>query len=142
MFSHNVNSMFALPTATLALFNALPQEFTKKDFDTMRESMKNAHPLSLPTCRKYGFIIVVRTEPTTYTIEEDIWTNPITNEQYNFNTLVDNWSIKLAEQFGVDYERSCFYLLPHSLVKVVKPCTRNIFTVDFKKFQKFLNETP
>lgn len=141
MFGHNVNSMFALPTATLDLFNALPQEFTKKDFDTARASMKDAHPLSLPTCREYGFIIIVRTEPATYKVEEDVWTNPITNEQYNYDTLKRKWSIELAEQFGVAYTSFLRpYCLPYSSTKVDKPCIRNIFAVDFEKFQKFLNE--
>lgn len=141
MFGHNVNSMFALPTATLDLFNALPQEFTKKDFDTARASMKGAHPLSLPTCREYGFIIIVRTEPATYKVEEDVWTNPITNEQYDYDTLERKWSIELAEQFGVAYTSFLSpYCLPYSSIKVDKPCIRNIFAVDFEKFQKFLNE--
>jgi hypothetical protein len=141
MFGHNVNSMFALSTTTAALFNALPQEFTKKDFDTVRASMKGAHPLSLPTCREYGFIIIVRTEPATYQVEEDVWVNPITNEQYNNDTLRKKWSVELAEQFGVDYTPyPRIYCLPHSSIKVDKPCVRNIFAVNFEKFQKFLNE--
>ena len=141
MFGHNVNSMFALPTTTLDLFNALPKEFTKKEFDTARASMKGAHPLSLSTCREYGFIIVVRTEPATYTVIEDVWTNPITNEQYNRDTLRRKWCIEMAEQFGVAYTPSPRpYCLPYSPTKVDKPCVRNIFAVDFEKFQKFLNE--
>ena len=141
MFSHTVSSMFALPTATIELFEALPQEFTKKDFDTVRANMKGARPLSLSTCRSYGFIIIVRTEPATYRVEEDVWTNPITNEQYNYDTLKCKWSVELAEQFGVAYTSSLYpYCLPYSSIKVDKPCVRNIFAVDFEKFQKFLNE--
>ena len=141
MFGHNVNSMFALPTTTLDLFNALPQEFTKKDFDTVRASMKDAHPLSLPTCREYGFIIIVRTEPATYQVEEDVWINPITDEHYDSDTLRKKWCMELAEQFGVAYTPFARpYRLPYSTIKVNKPCVRNIFAVDFEKFQKFLNE--
>ena len=140
--SHNVSSMFALSTATNNLFNMLPKEFTKKDFDTARDSMKNAQPLSLATCRKYGLVVLVRTEPTTYKTKEEVWVNPVTNERYNFDTLKRKWSIELAEQFGVAYtyspRPSC---LPHSLIEVDKPCVRNIFTINFEKFQKFLEKT-
>ena len=86
-------------------------------------------------------IAIVRTEPATYQVEEDVWVNPITNEQYNNDTLRKKWSVELAEQFGVGYTPyPRIYRLPHSSIKVDKPCVRNIFAVNFEKFQKFLNE--
>ena len=139
--SHTTSSMFALPTATNNLFNMLPKEFTKKDFETVRDSMKNAHPLSLSTSRKYGFIVIVRTEPTTYKTREEVWVNPVTNERYTENELRRKWSIELAEQFGVTYTPTPRMIrLPHFLTEVDKPCIRNIFTVNFEKFQEFLNK--
>ena len=139
--SHTTSSMFALPTATNNLFNMLPKEFTKKDFETVRDSMKNDHPLSLSTSRKYGFIVIVRTEPTTYKTREEVWVNPVTNERYTENELRRKWSIELAEQFGVTYTPTPRMIrLPHFLTEVDKPCIRNIFTVNFEKFQEFLNK--
>ena len=139
--SHTARSMFALPTATHNLFNMLPKEFTKKDFDTTRDSMKN-EPLSLSTCRKYGLVVLVRTEPTTYKTKEGVWVNPVTNERYNLDTLKRKWSIELAEQFGVTYTPfPNSYSLPSPLIEVEKPCVRNVFTVNFEKFQKFLEKT-
>ena len=138
MFSHNVKSMFALSGATLDLFNALPKEFTKKEFEAVRDSMYDMHPLSFPTCRKYNFIAIVRTEPATYEIEEDRWTNPVTNEQYDYDTLTDKWSIELAKQFGVTYAPFFSpYRLPHSSIKVNKPCVRNIYAICSEKVQEF-----
>lgn len=140
--SHTTSSMFALPTATNNLFNMLPKEFTKKEFDAARASMKNARPLSLSTCREYGFVVLVRTEPTTYKTKEGVWVNPVTNERYTENELERKWSIELAEQFGVAYTPTPqVWRLPYSLVEVEKPCVRNIFTVNLEKFQKFLDGT-
>lgn len=144
MFSHNVKTMLALPHTTLELFNALPTEFTKKEFDTARNAMNNAHPLSLATCRDYGFVVVVRTEPIKYKTSTDVWTNPKTGEQYTADEIVRKWSIELAEQFGVPF-RSNFYFspycrLPYKYKEIEKEGFRNIFAVDFEKFQEFLQK--
>ena len=71
-FSHSVPTMFALAKVTEQFLQNLPAEFTKKQFDELRKSCKE-HPLSLQTCRDYGFVIVARTEPATYTKKESVW---------------------------------------------------------------------
>ena len=144
MFSHNVKTMLALPHATLELFNALPTEFTKKEFDATRNAMSNAHPLSLAACRDYNFVVVVRREPITYKTRTDVWTNPTTGEQYTADEIVRKWSIELAEQFGVP-SKSNFYFspycrLPYERKEIEREGFRNIFAVDFEKFQEFLQK--
>lgn len=144
MFSHNVKTMLALPHTTLELFNALPTEFTKKEFDTARNAMNNAHPLSLATCRDYGFVVVVRTEPIKYKTRTDVWTNPKTGEQYTADEIVRKWSIELAEQFGVPFQSNFYFSpycrLPYECKEIEKEGFRNIFTIDFEKFQEFLQK--
>lgn len=138
MFSHNVKSMITLSNATLNLFNALPKEFTKKEFEDVRDSMCDMHPLSFSTCRKYNLITIVRAEPSTYKVEEDRWINPVTNEQYDYDTLTIKWSIELAKQFDVDYVPYLNpYCLPHSSIKIDKPCIRNIYAICSEKVQEF-----
>lgn len=140
-FAHTVPTMVALSETTQHLFGSLPAEFTKKEFEAARKLYKgrNEHPLSLEVCREYGLVVVVRTEPTTYTRETEVWTNPVTGEKYDYEGLCDNWSKKLAREFGVTYSPSRFtpYALPSEYAEIEQPAYRNIFAVNAEKVKAF-----
>ena len=95
-FSHTVPTMFALAKVTEQFLQSLPAEFTKKQFDELRKSCKE-HPLSLQTCREYGFVIVARTEPATYTKEESVWVD-VKGRKYNEEEMIILAKQKMAVQ--------------------------------------------
>lgn len=140
-FSHSVHTMFALAKATEQFLHSLPTEFTKKQFDELRKGY-NGHPLSLQTCRDYGFIVVARTEPATYTKEENVWVDAkgrkYSEEEmklfdrrtiatlFNRPDYVDNWAF--------------MYTLPHHEEPVEHSTERNIFRFNAEKFKRFLEK--
>lgn len=141
-FGHSVPTMVALSEVTQHLFGNLPAEFTKKDFDAVRKSYidRKEHPMSFQTCRDYELLIVVRTEPTTYYKEEEVWTNPVTGQQFNYDELRENWSRKLAKEFGAPWNEG--YVYPYSIPgcsyeEVEKTGYRNIYAVNTEKIKTF-----
>lgn len=140
-FSHTVPTMFALAKATELFLQSLPAEFTKKQFDELRKNCKE-HPLSLQTCREYGFIVVVRTEPATYTQEETVWVDT-KGRKYNqeeMNTFDRRAIAMLFDRSDYIDRWGSVYTLPNHNELVEHPCERNIFSVNMKKFKRFLEE--
>lgn len=141
-FSHNVNSMFALARETEQFLASLPAEFSKREFDEARKALFGKHPLSLQTCRDYGFVVVVRTEPATYRKIETIWTDT-KGRQWEFDELTMMDKITVARLFNrPDFTDRwvSIYSLPNQEVEVEHPCVRNIFRFDVEKFKRFLRE--
>lgn len=142
-FSHNVPSMFALSKVTEQLLQKLPAEFTKKEFDALRKTFLPDHPLSLQTCRDYGFVVVARTEPATYTTMETVWIDT-KGRRYDIDEmhLLDRKAIATLFQ-SPDYKSNTWmsmYQLPNEEVPVEHLCERNIFRFDVAKFKRFLEE--
>ena len=140
-FSHTVPTMFALAKVTEQFLQNLPAEFTKKQFDELRKSCKE-HPLSLQTCRDYGFIIVVRTEPATYTKEESVWVD-VKGRKYSEEEMALFDRRAIAVLFNrPDYtdKWGSIYGLPYHDELVEHPCERNIFRFNMEKFKRFLEE--
>ena len=140
-FSHSVPTMFALAKVTEQFLQSLPAEFTKKQFDELRKSCKE-HPLSLQTCRDYGFVVVARTEPATYTKEESVWVD-VKGRKYTQEEmgLFDRRTIATlfnrpdyADRWG------SIYTLPYQDEAVERPCVRNIFAFNAERFKRFLEE--
>lgn len=140
-FSHNVPSMFALSKVTEQFLLSLPAEFTKKEFDALRKSFEG-HPLSLQTCRDYGFVVVVRTEPATYTKEESVWIDAKGRKfTYDEMNCMDKQTI--ATLFDCPKYANTWmslYSLPYEDEPVEHPCERNIFRFNVEKFKRFLAE--
>lgn len=140
-FSHSVPTMFALSKVTEQFLQSLPAEFTKKEFDALRNVCKE-HPLSLQTCREYGFIVVVRTEPATYTKEESVWIDT-KGRKFTYDEMNCMDRNTIATLFDCpEYATSwiSLYRLPNEDVPVEYPCERNIFAVNWTKFKRFLEE--
>ena len=140
-FSHSVPTMFALAKVTEQFLQSLPAEFTKKQFDELRKSCQE-HPLSLQTCRDYGFIVVVRTEPTTYTKEESVWVDA-KGRKYTYDEMNCMNRSTIATLFDrPDYadKWGSIYGLPYHDEAVEHPCERNIFRFNVEKFKRFLEE--
>ena len=142
-FSHNVSTMFALARVTKQFLQSLPTEFTKKQFDEMRKDCKD-HPLSLQICRDYGFITVIRTEPTTktYTTHETIWTDS-KGRKYDYDEMHEFGHRTIAMLFNrpeFDQYHMSIYQLPHEDAKIEHPCVRNIYTFNAEKFADFVWE--
>ena len=141
-FSHTVPTMFALAKETEQFLANLPAEFSKKEFDEARKALFGKHPLSLQTCRDYGFVVVVRTEPATYRKIETIWTDT-KGRQWEFDELTMMDRITVARLFNCpNYADrwASIYSLPNQEVEVEHPCVRNIFRFDVEKFKRFLKE--
>lgn len=140
-FSHTVPTMFALAKVTEQFLQSLPTEFTKKQFDELRKSCKE-HPLSLQTCREYGFIVVARTEPATYTKEESVWVD-VKGRKYSEEEMALFDRRAIATLFDrPDYvdRWGSIYTLPYHEEPVEHACERNIFRFNVDKFKRFLAE--
>ena len=140
-FSHSVPTIFALAKETEQILQSLPAEITKKQFDELRKSCKE-HPLSLQTCRDYGFIIVARTEPATYTKEESVWVD-VKGRKYSEEEMALFDRRAIATLFDrPDYvdRWGSIYTLPYHEEAVEHPCERNIFRFNVEKFKRFLEE--
>lgn len=140
-FSHTVPTMFALAKVTEQFLQSLPTEFTKKQFDELRKSCKE-HPLSLQTCREYGFIVVARTEPATYTKEESVWVD-VKGRKYSEEEMALFDRRAIATLFDrPDYvdRWGSIYTLPYHEEPVEHACERNIFRFNVDKFKRFLEE--
>ena len=142
---HTIPTMMHLQTASEELFGALPAEFSKSEFNAIRQQLGN-RGISYASARKYGIIVVVREEPCKRTMTCDIWTNPVTGEKYTYEELDSKWSKEIASQFGVEYMRyhgsyayaPSFWGLPHAEESREVDCYRNIFRLDVEKFKSFL----
>lgn len=140
-FSHSVPTMFALSKVTEQFLQSLPAEFTKKEFDALRKTCPD-HPLSLQTCRDYDFVVVVRTEPATYTKEESVWIDT-KGRKFTYDEMNCMDRNTIATLFDCpEYATSwiSLYRLPNEDVPVEYPCERNIFAVNWTKFKRFLEE--
>ena len=142
---HTIPTMMHLQAASEELFAALPAEFSKSEFNAIRQQLGN-RGISYASARKYGIIVVVREEPCKRKMTCDFWTNPITGEKYTWDELDEKWSKELASQFGVEYMsyhgsyayRPSFWSLPHAEGTYEVDCYRNIFRLDVEKFKSFL----
>lgn len=146
--AHTIPSMMALAPKTQELFDRLPAEFTKKQFETMRNELSEGRypylsPMSLVTAREYGIIEVVRIEKTTYTKEVRVVVNPKTEEKYTEEQLDEIWCKKMAREFGVRfdgyvpgyYEMSKFM----DYADMEFEGFRNVFGVNWKKFHDLMD---
>lgn len=140
-FSHTVPTMFALARATEQFLQSLPAEFTKKQFDELRKACPD-HPLSLQTCRAYGFIVVVRTEPTTYTREESVWIDvkgrKFTRDEMDVMDRKTIATLFNCPQFTQNW--MSLYCLPYEDMPMEHSGERNIFTVNTEKFKCFFEK--
>jgi hypothetical protein len=140
--------MMALAPNTQELFDRLPAEFTKKQFEKMRDELSESRypclsPMSLVTAREYGIIEVVRTEKTTYTKEVRVVVNPKTAEKYTEEQLDEIWCKKIAREFGLRfdgyvpgyYEMSKFM----DYADMEFEGFRNVFSVNWKKFHDLMD---
>lgn len=133
-FHHSVPTMLKLSKETEALLKNLPTEFSKKEFEEIRDKVWHNHPLSFQTCRDYGFIVVVRQEPATYTTPEDVWVDGKGRKfTYEEMKLFDKWIIMELFNCSMPQANSIFSL-NHVKEKVEHPCYRNIFSVNWEKF--------
>ena len=140
-FSHSVPTMMALAKTTEDFLSHLPAEFTKKDFEAARK-MFVGHPLSLQSCRDYGFVVVVRTEPATYTRQEPIWVDA-KGRKYTYDEMRSMNNNAIATLFNrpdLTGPWISIYDLPYNDEDVEYPCERNIFCFNAEKFKRFLEE--
>ena len=146
--AHYIPSMMALAPKTQELFDRLPAEFTKKQFERMRNEVSEGRypylsPMSLVTAREYGIIEVVRTEKTTYTKEVRVVVNPKTEEKYTEEQLDEIWCKKIAREFGIRfdgyvpgyYEMSKFM----DYADMEFEGFRNVFGINWKKFHELMD---
>ena len=146
--ARNIPSMMALASKTQELFDRLPAEFTKKQFEKMRDELSEGRypylsPMSLVTAREYGIIEVVRTEKTTYTKEVRVVVNPKTEEKYTEEQLDEIWCKKIAREFGLRfdgyvpgyYEMSKFMGYANKEFEGI----RNVFGINWNKFHDLMD---
>lgn len=140
--------MMALASKTQELFDRLPAEFTKKQFEKMRNELSEGRypylsPMSLVTAREYGIIEVVRTEKTTYTKEVRVVVNPKTEEKYTEEQLDEIWCKKIAREFGLRYDG--YVPRWYEMSKFMDYANmefegfRNVFGVNWKKFHDLMD---
>ena len=143
---HTIPTMMHLQAASEELFAALPAEFSKSEFNAIRQQLGN-RGISYASARKYGILVVVREEPCKRQMTCDFWTNPVTGEKYTYEELDEKWSKELASQFGVEYlikiwdgfyKHPSFFSLPYAEETREVDCYRNIFRLDVEKFKSFL----
>ena len=146
--AHYIPSMMALAPKTQELFDRLPREFTKKQYEALRDELtEGRYPslsaISLTSAREYGIIEVVRTEKTTYTKEVRVVVNPKTEEKYTEEQLDEIWCKKIAKDFGVRfdgyvpgyYEMSKFM----DYADMEFDGFRNVFGINWNKFHDLMD---
>ena len=146
--AHYIPSMMALAPKTQELFDRLPREFTKKQYEALRDELTDGRypslsAISLVSAREYGIIEVVRTEKTTYTKEVRVVVNPKTEEKYTEEQLDEIWCKKIAKEFGVRfdgyvpgyYEMSKFM----DYADMEFEGFRNVFGINWKKFHDLVD---
>lgn len=146
--AHYIPSMMALAPKTQELFDRLPCEFTKKQYEALRDELSEGRyptlsAISLVTAREYGIIEVVRTEKTTYTKEVMVYINPTTNEKLTEEELDDIWCKKLAREFGLRYDG---YAPGWSQMRAFSGYAnkefegfRNVFGINWNKFHDLMD---
>ena len=139
--AHYIPSMMALAPKTQELFDRLPSEFTKKQYEAIRNELaESRYPycsaMSLTSAREYGIVKVVRTEKTTYTKERLVYVNPKTEEQFTEEQLTDVWCRKLAREFGVQFDggNPPVWRMKTDYAEVECEGFRNIFGINWNKF--------
>ena len=146
--AHYIPSMMALAPKTQELFDRLPSEFTKKQYEALRDELRESRypalsAISLVAAREYGIIEVVRTEKTTYTKEVRVVVNPKTAEKYTEEQLDEIWCKKIAREFGLRfdgyvpgyYEMSKFM----DYADMEFEGFRNVFGVNWNKFHDLMD---
>lgn len=146
--AHYIPSMMALAPKTQELFDRLPTEFTKKQYEALRDELSEGRyptlsAMSLTSAREYGIIEVVRTEKTTYTKEVRVVVNPKTEEKYTEEQLDEIWCKKIAREFGIRfdgyvpgyYEMSKFM----DYANMEFEGFRNVFGVNWNKFHALMD---
>ena len=146
--AHYIPSMMALAPKTQELFDRLPREFTKKQYEALRDELTDGRypslsAISLVSAREYGIIEVVRTEKTTYTKEVRVVVNPKTAEKYTEEQLDEIWCKKIAREFGLRfdgyvpgyYEMSKFM----DYADMEFEGFRNVFGVNWNKFHDLMD---
>lgn len=131
MRNHTVETMIKLYDETLRLFEALPEEFTAKEFNALRDSMGRG-AICIKSARKLNCIRVIREDPAVYYTDEDLYTSLDGNE-FTLDELFKLPRDKRFELFGT----FDWWTLPSREVKISHPCTKNIFVVDIEKFKSF-----
>lgn len=143
--AHNISSMMALAPRTKETFKALPEEFTKKQYEEIRNRFSDGRypysaAISLETAREYGLVQIVRTEKTTYRKKTLVVINPKTKEVYTEDQLDEVWCKKLSREFGLTFNG---YLPGYSDLRrfmdraeVEFEGYRNVFSVNWAKFEK------
>jgi len=146
--AHYIPSMMALAPKTQELFDRLPTEFTKKQYEALRDELSDGRyptlsAISLTSAREYGIIEIVRTEKTTYTKEVRVFINPTTNEKLTKEELDDIWSKKVAREFGLRFDGCLPYF------STLRPFSgyadkefegfRNVFSINWKKFHDLMD---
>ena len=146
--AHYIPSMMALAPKTQELFDRLPCEFTKKQYEALRDELtEGRYPslsaISLTSAREYGIIEVVRTEKTTYTKEVRVVVNPKTEEKYTEEQLDEIWCKKIAKEFGLNFNgRLPYYGELHPFFGYADKefeGFRNVFGVNWNKFHDLMD---
>ena len=146
--AHYIPSMMALAPKTQELFDRLPREFTKKQYEALRDELtEGRYPslsaISLTSAREYGIIEVVRTEKTTYTKEVRVVINPTTKQKYTEEELDDIWSKKIAREFGMNFNGRLPYwgeLYPFfGYAEKEFEGFRNVFGINWNKFHDLMD---
>lgn len=140
--AHYIPSMMALAPKTREAFASLPAEFTKKQYDAVRDKLSSnrapyTSPMTLASAREYGIVSVVRTEKTTYKKMVTVVVNPKSGEKMTMEQFEDNWCRRLAREFGLPFSTYTPYMGRfEEEAEMEMEGFRNIFTVDWNKFEK------
>jgi hypothetical protein len=137
-YTHTIPSMLNLAKASEDFLSSLPTEFSKKEFEALRAACPGK-PMSFASARKYGIIVVVREEPSSYKGMETVFTDPKGRQftEDEVRTMGRNIVEMLFDVRSTDRWFS-IYSLPNAEVEVEHPCVKNIYSVDMEKFKSFL----
>jgi hypothetical protein len=137
-FNHTIPTMLNLAKASEAFLSSLPTEFSKREFEALR-AVCPGKPMSFDSARKYGIIVVVREEPSSYKSLDTVFIDP-KGRQYSTDELqaIGRNAVELLFDVHTNDRWFSLYSLPNTEVEVEHPCTKNIYSVDMEKFKSFL----
>lgn len=144
--NHNTFSPIVMRAkVTEQLLQSLPAEFTEEQFHKQVYKLRwgfKIPPMTWQVCCNYGFVVVVRTELTTYTEQEPIWID-VKGRKYTAKEMNLFSPCAIATLFDCpDFADRwiSIYCLPYHDESVEHSCERNIFRFDEEKFKLYLEE--
>lgn len=117
-------------------FEGLPEEFSKSTYENRRKMLIwSKRPMSLESAREYGFVLLIRIEPTTRLAEARERYIPSLDKWIDEDEFYENLNEIIKQNKSRGFENSWDF--PRRCVLKEVECVRNIYKLSREKFLEF-----